>query len=110
MQVHLSFRLVLPLALAALAGVAGCRRPIASPEECDAVANHLAELQVRKEKIPPFGRLASKGFDGPDEVKAIFEEAKKSARDRCAKGWKRAVYECMMEAQDLAVADRCRFL
>jgi hypothetical protein len=91
------------------AASSGCRS-VANAEECDAVAKHLADLQVQKEQKPPLGQLASPLFDTPENRQRIFEEARKNAHDRCAKGWKKAVYDCMMESKDLATADKCRNL
>lgn len=88
--------------------VTSCRS-IANADECEAVSKHLAELQVQKERKPPLGQLASPIFDTPENAQRIFDEAKKNARDRCAKGWKRAVAQCMLDAKDLAAADKCRF-
>ncbi len=94
-------------ALSVIATVAGCKPPVATPQECDAVAGVLADLQVKKEKTPPFGQLVPP-FNDPEHEKDIREEAKKRAKERCDKGWKRAVYECMMKAPDLGAADKCR--
>ncbi len=96
------------LVLGLCMGTLGCRA-VANASECDAVAKHLGDLQVKKERKPPMGQLASPLFDTPENQQRIFEEARKNARDRCAKGWKRAVVDCMMGAQDLAAADKCRF-
>ena len=84
-------------------------RSVANADECEAVSKHLADLQVKKERIPPMGQLASPLFDTPENQQRIFDEAKKNARDRCAKGWKRTVAQCMMDAKDLSAADKCRF-
>lgn len=92
------------------AGVlAACKPSIATSDECAEVAKHLASLQVKKEKRPPLGRLASAPFNTPENEKAVFDEAHDNAKARCAKGWKRAVFECMMQAQELEAADKCRF-
>ena len=90
------------------ASSAGCRQ-MANASECDAVAKHLAELQVKKERTPPLGRLASPPFNGPNEEKEVFDEARDNARERCGKGWKKSVADCMIDAKDLAAADKCRF-
>jgi 3-deoxy-D-manno-octulosonate 8-phosphate phosphatase KdsC-like HAD superfamily phosphatase len=97
-----------PLILAGVLLAVGCKPSIATKEECEAVAKHLAELQVQKEKRPPLGRLAAAPFDTPDNEREVRDEARTNAQARCAKGWKRAVYECMLEAKDLEAADKCR--
>ncbi len=89
--------------------VMSCKPAIATGDECEQVARHLADLQVKKEKRPPLGRLASKGFDTKENEDAVFNEAKDNAKARCAKGWKRAIYDCMMQAQEIEAADKCRF-
>lgn len=89
--------------------VGGCKPAVATPEECDKVSDHLADLVVKKEKKPPFGRLASPPFNTPDNEKDIRDEAKGKAKPRCLKGWKRQVFDCMMAAQDIESADKCRF-
>ncbi len=86
-----------------------CKPAVATSDECEQVARHLGELQVKKEKRPPLGRLASKGFDTKENEDAVFNEAKDNAKARCAKGWKRAIYECMMKAEEIEAADKCRF-
>jgi hypothetical protein len=86
-----------------------CKPSTATKDECEQVSQHLAELVVKKEKRPPLGRLASKGFDTKENEDAIFNEARDNARARCAKGWKRAIYECMMSATEIEKADQCRF-
>jgi hypothetical protein len=88
--------------------VMSCKPAIATSDECEQVARHLGELQVKKEKRPPFGRLASKGFDTKENEDAILTEARDNAKTRCAKGWKRAIYDCMMQAQEIEAADKCR--
>ena len=105
-RARLSPALVLVLAAAF---AAGCKPSVATPDECAEVAKHLAALQVKKEKRPPLGRLASPPFDTPDNEKAVFDEAHDNAKARCAKGWKRAVFECMLRAQEIESADKCRF-
>jgi hypothetical protein len=92
-----------------VASIDGCKPAVATPAECDAVAKHLAELQLKKEKTPPFGRLLPP-FDDADHEKEIFDEAYGNAKTRCGKGWKRDVFECMTKAADLETADKCRFL
>jgi hypothetical protein len=89
--------------------VMSCKPAIATSDECEQVARHLADLQVKKEKRPPLGRLASKGFDTKENEDAVFAEAKDNAKARCVKGWKRAIYDCMMQAQEIEAADKCRF-
>ena len=90
-------------------GITACKSSVATGEECDAVAGHLAELQVKKEKRPPLGRLAVAPFNTKENEDAVFSEARDTARARCGKGWKRAVYECMMQASEIEAADKCRF-
>jgi hypothetical protein len=97
------------LGLLLACGSAGCKPSTATPAECDSVAKHLAGLQVKKEKRPPLGRLAVAPFNTPENEKAVFDEAFENAKGRCAKGWKRAVYECMLQAQEIEAADKCRF-
>jgi hypothetical protein len=92
------------------AAFAGCKPPIATPQECDQVANHLADAQVAKEKIPPLGKLSSKPFDDADHEKELREEVRSQVKSRCDKGWKRDVWDCMMKATDLETADKCRSL
>ena len=89
--------------------VSGCKAPVATAAECDTVAQHLAELQIKKEKTPPFGHLVPP-FDDAAHQQEIETEAKARAKERCTKGWKREVYDCMMQSQDLDAADKCRFL
>jgi hypothetical protein len=95
--------------VAAVSCIAACKAPVATAAECDTVAQHLAELQIKKEKTPPFGHLVPP-FDDDAHRKEIESEAKARAKERCTKGWKREVYDCMMSAQDLDAADKCRFL
>ena len=97
------------MAMVACASLLGCKPPVASAAECDAVAQHLADLQIKKEKTPPFGHLVPP-FDDAEHAKELEAEARQRAKERCTKGWKREVYDCMMSAQDLDAADRCRFL
>ncbi|MBI2391162.1 MAG: hypothetical protein HYV09_16350 [Deltaproteobacteria bacterium] len=89
---------------------AGCKAGTATPEECDEIARHLAELQVKKEKRPPLGRLAMAPFNTKEREDEIFQEAQASAKTRCTKGWKREVYECMSKATEIEEADKCRSL
>jgi len=103
------FSVLAAVATIGVATVCGCKPPIASATECDAVAQHLADLQIKKEKTPPFGHLVPP-FDDEAHRKEIETEAKQRAKERCSKGWKREVYDCMMNAQDLDAADKCRFL
>ncbi len=86
-----------------------CKSSVATLPECDAVAKHLADLQVEKEKRPPLGRLATAPFNTKENEDAIHAEARESARARCGKGWKRAVYDCMLDAKTIESADKCRF-
>lgn len=86
-----------------------CKPSTATPAECDQVAAHLGALQVKKEKRPPLGRLAAAPFNTKENEDAVFAEARDNARARCTKGWKRAVYECMLEAKEIEQADKCRF-
>jgi len=95
--------------LVAVISLVACKPAVATSDECEQVARHLGDLQVKKEKRPPLGRLASKGFDTKENEDAVFNEAKDNARARCAKGWKRAIFDCMMSAQEIEQADRCRF-
>jgi hypothetical protein len=101
---------VKPLVSIALACVVaiGCKPVVATADECAKVSDHLGDLQVKKERIAPMGRLSVAPFNGPENEKAIFEEARDSAKKRCAKGWKREIYECMMTAADIETADKCR--
>lgn len=101
-------RFCLPF-VAAFSLLSACKPSVATKDECEQVSKHLADLQVQKEKRPPFGRLAAAPFNSPDNERAVYEEAQTNARARCAKGWKRAVYDCMMQAKDLDAADKCRF-
>ena len=89
--------------------VASCKPAVATKDECAKVAAHLAELQVQKEKRPPLGRLAAAPFNTAQNEKAVRDEASDNADKRCLKGWKRAVYDCMMEAKSIEAADKCRF-
>ena len=95
--------LLLPLS------IVGCKSAVATPEECEVVAEHLAKLVVAKEKKPPMGRLASPPFNTPENEKDIHDEAKGKAKPRCLKGWKRQVYDCMLASKDIEAADKCRF-
>ena len=88
--------------------VSACKPAVVSPEECTAIADHLGKLQVKKEKLPPMGRLASPPFNGPENERGVFEEARDNAKTRCLKGWKREVFECMQQVQTIEEADRCR--
>jgi hypothetical protein len=99
--------LVLVLAAASLVSSA-CKSVVASSDECSEVADHLGALQVKKEKLPPMGRLASPPFNGPENERAIHDEARDSAKARCLKGWKREVFDCMQQVQTIEEADRCR--
>lgn len=87
-----------------------CKPSVATANECDVVARHLAELQVKKEKRPPLGRLAVAPFNTKENEDAVFEEARDNAKARCMKGWKRDVYDCMLAAKEIEEADKCRFL
>jgi hypothetical protein len=89
--------------------LASCKPATATKDECGKVAAHLADLQVEKEKRPPLGRLAAAPFNTPENEKAVRDEASENANKRCAKGWKRAVYDCMMDAKTIEAADKCRF-
>ncbi len=95
-----------------LLGICGlfvaCKPVVATADECTQVANHLGDLQVKKEHIAPMGRLSVAPFNGPENEKAVFEEARDNAKKRCAKGWKREIYECMIAATDIESADKCR--
>jgi hypothetical protein len=86
-----------------------CKPATATPDECDRVSKHLADLQVKKEKRPPLGRLAAAPFNTKENEDAVFTEARDNAKARCTKGWKRAVYDCMLEAKEIEQADKCRF-
>jgi len=86
-----------------------CKPGVATKDECDKVAAHLAQLQVDKEKRPPLGRLAAAPFNTPENEKSVRDEAQENAVKRCQKGWKRAVYDCMIDAKTIEAADKCRF-
>ncbi len=98
----------LPVLLVAVT-IAGCKPAVATPAECEVVAEHLAQLVVAKEKKPPMGRLASPPFNTAENEKDIHDEAKGKAKPRCLKGWKRQVYDCMLAAKEIEAADKCRF-
>ena len=103
-----------PLSLIALTslvayGSAGCKPAVASADECEQVSAHLADLQIAKEKVPPFGHLVPP-FDDKEHEQNLRDEAHDKAKQRCLKGWKRDVYECMVQAKDIDTADKCRFL
>lgn len=100
---------ILPLVVAVLS-VGACKPRVASAPECDAVARHLAELQVKKEKRPPLGRLAIAPFNTKENEDSVFEEAQTNAKGRCLKGWKREIFDCMMNAKEIEEADKCRYL
>lgn len=95
--------------LALVASSASCKPGVATAAECDQVANHLGDLQVKKEKRPPLGRLAAAPFNTKENEDAVHSEARDNARARCMKGWKRAVFDCMLDAKELELADKCRF-
>jgi hypothetical protein len=86
-----------------------CKPGVATADECEKVARHLADLQVKKEKRPPLGRLAAAPFNTKENEDAVFTEAHDNAKARCMKGWKRAVYECMLEAKEMELVDKCRY-
>lgn len=104
----MSARALVPFAIALW--FVGCKAGTATPEECDKVARHLAELQVKKEKRPPLGRLAMAPFNTKEREDEIFQESQSSAKARCTKGWKREAYECMLKATEIEEADKCRSL
>lgn len=93
----------------AIAPSTACKPKVASADECEKVAAHLADLQIKKEKTPPLGHLIPP-FDDPDHEQSLREEAHDNAKQRCLKGWKREVYDCMMQATDIGAADKCRYL
>ncbi len=104
-------------ALVVASGVlAGCASKTATPEECDKVAEHLADLKVAQEKQPKVvqsngtvrGGLLLPPFGDAAKEKEIRDEARGGFKDRCAKGWKRATWDCMMAAKDLEAAELCR--
>lgn len=97
------------LTCAALVVGGACKPRVATPDECEKVAVHLADLQIKKEKIPPMGLLVPP-FDDPDHEASLREEAHDKAKERCLKGWKREVWDCMMQSQDIVAADKCRNL
>jgi hypothetical protein len=106
-----------PLALVvASAASAGCEAKTATPEECDKVADHLADLKVAQEKQPKVvqsngtvrGGLLLPPFGDAAKEKEVRDEARGTFKDRCAKGWKRATWDCMMAAKDLEAAELCR--
>jgi hypothetical protein len=97
------------LALALSLAAPACKPAVATEAECDKAAEHLASLVVAREKKPPMGRLASPPFNGPDEVKAVHDEAFGKSKAQCKKGWKRSVYDCMLALEDLAGMEKCRF-
>jgi hypothetical protein len=93
-----------------------CKSSVATPEECDKAADHLAELKVAQEKQPKVvqfdgsvrGGLLLPPFGDPSREKEVREDARKAFRDRCGKGWKRATWDCMMAAKDLPEAEACK--
>ena len=97
------------LALVLPCAGAGCKPAVASADECERVSLHLADLQIAKEKVPPLGHLVPP-FDDKDHEQNLRDEAHDNAKQRCLKGWKRDVYECMIQAKDIDAADKCRFL
>lgn len=97
------------LLLTAVLSSTSCKSAIATADECEKVSRHLADLQVKKEKRPPLGRLAAAPFNSKENEDAVFNEAHDNAKARCTKGWKRAVYDCMLEAKEIEQADKCRF-
>lgn len=101
-----SLRLLFLVCLA----IPACKPTVATATECDAVAKHLAELQVKKEKRPPLGRLAIAPFNTKENEDSVYEEAQTNAKARCTKGWKREIFECMMNAKEIEEADKCRLL
>lgn len=86
-----------------------CCHSVATASDCESVGQHLADLQIKKEKERPFGRLLPP-FDDAAHEKEIRDGAVVEFKGRCMKGWKKAVYECMMSAQDFETADKCRYL
>jgi hypothetical protein len=109
--------LVGPLALAfACSALAGCEAKLATSEECDKVAEHLADLKVAQEKQPKVvqsngtvrGGLLLPPFGDAAKEKEVRDEARGTFKERCAKGWKRATWDCMMAAKDLEAAELCR--
>jgi hypothetical protein len=97
------------LALTFFSAHGACKPRVATPDECEKVAVHLADLQIQKEKIPPMGLLVPP-FDDPEHEKNLHDEAHDKAKERCLKGWKREVWDCMMQSTDIVAADKCRNL
>lgn len=103
-------------ALAAAAAPVGCTPKVATPEQCDEVANKLAELKVTQEKQPKVvqgngtvrGGFLQPPFGDAAKEKEIRDEARATFKDRCGKGWKRETWDCMMAAKDLEAAELCR--
>lgn len=108
--------LALVLAVVASAALVGCESKLATPEECDKVADHLANLKVAQEKQPKVvqsngtvrGGLLLPPFGDAAKEKEVRDEARGTFKDRCAKGWKRATWDCMVAAKDLDAAELCR--
>jgi hypothetical protein len=103
-------------AVAAASALSGCKAKLATPEECEKVAGKLADLKVAQEKQPKVvqsngsvrGGLLQPPFGDAAKEKEIRDEALGTFKDRCSKGWRRETWDCMMAAQDLETADRCR--
>ena len=89
-----------------LAMMGGCRR-VASTEQCEAASRRVAELRVKHEKTHPLGKLRSPPFNGPQEERTVFDETQSMVRARCVKGWKSALYDCMMAAASYEDAEKC---
>ena len=100
---------LLPAMIIVGADLSACKPRIATPDECEKAAVHLADLQIKKEKTPPLGRLLPP-FDDPDHEQSLRDEAHDNAKAHCLKGWKRDVYECVMQATDVSAFETCRKL
>src|SRR5207248_6083341 len=110
--------ILLLVSLASSLASGGCKQRIASPDECEKVSARLADLVIQREKTPKWvdeqGHLHSgklvPPFDDKEHEQSLHDEAQDNAKQRCLKGWKREIYDCMMKAQDFDTADKCRLL